>query len=720
MPNRSIGGCLSLLVFAAGLRAQVAGKVVDPTGAAIAGAQVALMTRTGLESQTVTAPDGTFQFPHTPPGNPSLVVTAPGFRTQTTAPGASVTVQMEIAPRVDMVGVVGSAIDATAAEQGGDVSIVSSRDFRERNEPYAIDLLRYLPGLAVNQSGSAGAVTSIFMRGGGSKDTLVQIDGVPVNWFGGGFDFAHIPAEAIDHVEVIRGAQSSVYGSYANSGVIDFVTRQAQGRPHLEVLAEGGTYIERRFGVTGSGTVAGFGIAASASRSDSDGPVANSDYRNEDVLLNVTRRFGRQRLSLHGDFDSNEVGEPGPWGSNPKGVYTGIDRVSRGKNNFSDYLGRYEVDVTERVREELTGSYFLENSGYRSPYGFSFAKYSRAQGDARTVVSVSAHDVAAVGFTAANEQMQSTYVADASFDVFPLSRYDISGYAENRFQAGRVSVNAGVRADWIRTGAIPTDGYSRPFFPENTLVRVNPKIAGSFALAPATRAHASFGMGIRPPDGFELAFTNNPGLKPERTRSVDGGIEQRLFHDLVLLDATYFYNRYYDLIVTLGGNLATLSRYQSANLANSRAQGAEFSASVRPSRTFFLTGSYTLLQTRILSLEGSNSLAPLPFQVGQPLTRRPRNSGSVVATYTRGRVSADVTGYFRGTTLFEEPNYGASNGLYWDPAFANVGLNLNYRLAGGVTLYGHLRNALNRHYEEIYGFPSPRLNFVAGLKWVIQ
>jgi outer membrane receptor protein involved in Fe transport len=133
-----------------------------------------------------------------------------------------------------------------------------------------------------------------------------------------------------------------------------------------------------------------------------------------------------------------------------------------------------------------------------------------------------------------------------------------------------------------------------------------------------------------------------------------------------------------------------------------------------------VTGSYTLLATRILSLDGTANLAQLPFQVGQQLTRRPANSGNTVATYTRGRVTVGVSGYFRGKTLYEEPSYGASNGLFWNPGFATVGVNLNYALGHGVTAYGNLRNALNRHYEEVFGFPSPRLNFVAGMKWTIS
>jgi len=70
----------------------------------------------------------------------------------------------------------------------------------------------------------------------------------------------------------------------------------------------------------------------------------------------------------------------------------------------------------------------------------------------------------------------------------------------------------------------------------------------------------------------------------------------------------------------------------------------------------------------------------------------------------------------RGRTLYEEPAYDAPAGLFWNPGFAN-GINLNYSLGHGFTAYGSLRNALDWHYEEAYGYPSPLLNFMAGLKW---
>jgi outer membrane receptor protein involved in Fe transport len=167
----------------------------------------------------------------------------------------------------------------------------------------------------------------------------------------------------------------------------------------------------------------------------------------------------------------------------------------------------------------------------------------------------------------------------------------------------------------------------------------------------------------------------------------------------------------------LGGSLTQLSHYQSDNIANSRAQGAEFSAQLRPARWMFVTGSYTYLNTEILSLNGSSSKAPTPFSVGQELLRRPGNSGGVTTSFTRGKISANVSGYFRGKALDVEPSYGATAGLFQNAGYANVGVNLNYAMGHGLTAYGNLRNALNRYYEEVFGFPSPRLNFVAGLKW---
>ena len=716
---------LGLLPAATAASFTIHGTVLDPSGAAIAGAQVSVVNRLGVAQQTTTDQAGGFTLKLAQAGDMHLAVTAPGFETKNiplagTSGQEPLTVHLNIAPQVDSVRVAGSAIDVPLSEQGSSITIVPREEIAERNEGLAVDLLRYLPGITIGQSGSPGGAASLFIRGGDYNFNLVTIDGVPVNSFGGAFDFAHIPTDWLERVEVIEGAQSSVYGAYANSGVVNFVTRSAADSPPLEVLAEGGTYREHRFAVGGAGTLAGFGVAAFVSQLGDNGPVANSDYRNDNVAVHITRSFARQSLSFGGDYNANDVGNPGPYGSDPGRDFTGLDPISRDKNDFSDYFLHHQIDFSPRVRQETFASFFLENSGYASPYGFSYEKDLRGQFETRSIVSVAPWYTAAFGVSLAREEVKNTYISDDNFNAFPLRRDDAGIYWENRFQFGsRFFFNAGVRGEIIGTPFIPENtGDGRPAFPANTVAKINPKLAATYVLR-STRLHSSFGTGIRPPAGLELAFTNNPALKPERTASFDFGVEQRVLGGRLSLDATYFYNRFYDLIVSLGGNLAVLSAFQTDNLSNARAQGAELSARFRPARWMSMAGSYTYLDSEILSLNGSTGLAPLYFRVGQELIRRPANSGSLVSTFSRGRVSANVTGYFRGSDLDVDPTYGASAGLYPGRGFVDMGINLNIRLTGGLTAYGNLRNALNRSYEEVLGYPAPKLNFVTGLKWAL-
>jgi outer membrane cobalamin receptor len=700
----------------------ISGRVVDPSGAVISGARVAAVSRVGVIMQATTDSAGAYQISVPDTAGLNLIVTATGFETKTVPVTRGATISLAIAPASDSVTVAGSTMDVPLSQQGSSIGLISRQEIQDRNQSQAIDLIRYLPGLSVASTGSRGAQTSLFIRGGDYNFNLVQIDGIPVNGFGGDFDFAHIPTDFLDHIEVIRGAQSAVYGAYSNSGVVNFVTRSPEQTVNFEALAEGGSHDERRFSLGGSGLLHGIGIVAFASELDDDGPAPNSAYHDKNLFGALSYNIGRQSFAANGNYNASEVGQPGPYGSDPAHLFPGIDLISRNQFYLSDYGARYQIDATPRVREELSAGFFWHNDSYTGPYGPSYNVDQRGQLEDRLIVDVSSHYKAAFGYVFAREEVKNTFITDTSAQSFPLRRNQQGLYWENRFDfGGRFFLNAGARAEIIQTASVPADLVNgRPEFAANTVLKVNPKVAAAYVLREGTRLYASAGTGIRPPSGFDLAFTDNPHLKPERTTSADAGIEQRLFRNSVSLEAAYFYNRYYDLIVSLGGTLARLSSYQSDNLANSRAQGGEFSVRIRPARSISLAGSYTLLQSEILSLRGSSDLAPEYFQVGQPLIRRPRNSGTMVAVFARGKFSADVTGYYRGTVLDVEPNFGASAGLFYNPGYANLGFNVNYAVARGFTVYGSLRNALNWHYEEALGFPSPLLNFVSGVKWSLS
>jgi outer membrane receptor protein involved in Fe transport len=92
----------------------------------------------------------------------------------------------------------------------------------------------------------------------------------------------------------------------------------------------------------------------------------------------------------------------------------------------------------------------------------------------------------------------------------------------------------------------------------------------------------------------------------------------------------------------------------------------------------------------------------------------------MVTTFQYKKLAANVVGYFRGETLDVEPSYGISAGVFRNHGYQNLGVNLNYAAGHGITLYANLRNALDQRYEEIYGYPSPLLNFVTGVKFSLQ
>lgn len=705
--------------------AELKGVVVDPSARPIPGAQVAAVYAGGVITQQITDDHGAFDIYVSPLYDEvQLRIAAAGFQTVTAGMGAS-RIQLSLAPQSDSIRVAGSALDVPASRQGSSVTTISSAELRDRNEAQAADLIRYTPGVELAQSGPRGSVTSLFVRGSDSKYNLVLLDGIPVNsfYYGGLFDFAHIPSDLIQEIDIARGPQSAIYGSYALGSVVSFETRAPENGPAFDALAEGGSHAENRVALSGSGMpLRDWGIAGSLSSFTGNGSVPNADYQNTSVFLSTSYRWRTMHLFAFGDYDANNAGEPGPFGSNPQKIYSGIDRVSRSKNETSTYGLRWQDAVTDNLRADVMAGFFLNNSLYLSKYGASFNKDIRGYAEGRLTYTVNKYWSMAGGYAFDREEMRNTYVTVTNGSEFLLRRDNGGVYWDHQIDWRNFHINAGLREEIYMTPLVPANanGYpARPVFPARTDTKLNPKISGAYTPDSVTRLHASFGTGIRPPGGSDLAFTNNPALKPERTQSYDIGVERQLMHRQLALDLTWFRNSYKDLIVSLGGNLATLSAFSTDNVANARAKGLEATAHCRPSSLSWLTvtGNYLWLETAVLSLNGGSGLVQRYYYLGQPLVRRPKQSGSVVATLSHGKFEINPTLYFRGHSLDVEPNYGASAGEYWNAGYVNLGINVNYRLKNHVTVYANLRNALDRRYEEIYGYPSPLLNFVAGVKW---
>ena len=214
---------------------------------------------------------------------------------------------------------------------------------------------------------------------------------------------------------------------------------------------------------------------------------------------------------------------------------------------------------------------------------------------------------------------------------------------------------------------------------------------------------------------FEIGFTDNPNLKPERSRSFEVGVDQQLAGGAYSLAATGFVNGYDDLIITISRALRDASRFKSDNISNARSRGLELEGAARLINALRARASYTLLHTEILSVDGLAEFAPPPFKVGDALIRRPRHQGSIDLTYNAGRVTAFGEMTTRSRTRDIEPSSGSIGGFF-APGYAVINAGGSVRVAHGLDVYARVLNLADRTYEEILGFPALRRSGIVGVR----
>ena len=736
---------LSFLLLAGAARAAtLRGEVTDPQGAVVAAARVLVVAGGAVIASADTDAQGRYVIAGLPAGAFELRVVAAGFRAEPAAvrltrdDDRTVPLTLQLAAVAESIVVSAAQVELPLSRVPDSVTVLTAADLEARQIDTIVGALARVPGLTVTQSGGLGGITSLFPRGGESNFTLVLVDGVQMNAFGGGFDFAELPVADIERIEVVRGPQSAVYGSGAIGAVVHVVTRRGGPPRHAASIEHGGRDTSRLAAST-AGTRGAWRWGLAAERLSSAGNtgaiaasgerVTNDDYEARHLSMSAGWT-GPRHATLDGQvrIDDTERGFPGPYGSDPAGFFGGIDRISRGENatRVSALSGAFEA--TDRIRPSAQVAYTSFDGRFASPFGDSRSASTRLTGRAQVDVRATGAFGFSTGVELLGERAESTFITGSTFEPVPIRRSMQSVFAEGRGDIGsRLLVAAGVRVERIARDAIepnPSPFSPRPALGADTRVAVNPKLSATFFLQPVaartrawTKLKASAGTGIRPPDAFEIAFTDNPSLAPERSRSVDAGVEQALAGGALLFDATVFYNRYDDLIVSVGRALADASRYRTDNISNARARGVELVAAVRPASAVEATFTYTFLDTAILAVDGLHGQAPPPFSPGDALLRRPRHHASLDLVLRRGRVSGFARIGARGSMRDVEPNFGASGGLFDAPGYVVTDTGATVAIGGGLELFGRVTNLFDRRYEETLGYPAPgRAGFI-GLRF---
>jgi vitamin B12 transporter len=597
-------------------------------------------------------------------------------------------------------------------------TVLEGDELRGRGVEYVLDALREVPGATVVQTGSFGGITSLFLRGGNDNFVRVLIDGVPVNEPGGAFDFANLTTENVERIEIVRGPASVLYGSDAVTGVVQIFTRRGGGEPRATASVRGGTYgtTELNAGLLGRTGPAGYSV--DVAQVATDGIYAfNNHYRHTQVSGLVHFAPDKRtegRLSLRYSDDNYHIP------TDFAGQVKDHDAFQFGEQaTLGLELGRF---FSPRVEGRLLlasnatdGGFDDRQDGPGDTLGFyafkSLDAIRRRSVEGRTNVYLPDAVVVTVGAQIEQEKERSFNESQSQFGPsngsFDVRRTNRAAYLQALRGAVRgLALNLGVRLD-------DNDAFG-------TFATYRGGVA--YRLPSGTGMRAAFGTGFREPTFFENFaqgfVTGNPNLHPERSRSWEAGLDQELGAGRVSLSATYFHQRFRDLIdFTFSPPSRGAPNY--FNIAAADADGVEVSTNAATPLGVSVGVSYTYLRTRVTNPGFDTSQTAL-FAQGDRLLRRPTHAASLRVGYGfAGRGTVHAVANYVGDR--DDLDFTAGKRVTLPP-YTTIDLAAEYDLVaadGGkraLTVSARLTNALDKQYAAVAGFPSPGRSLLVGVR----
>jgi vitamin B12 transporter len=587
--------------------------------------------------------------------------------------------------------VVTATRDEIPLEQiGASVTIVPEETFEAQQYRTVEEALRAVPGVDVQRSGSLGKVTTVRIRGANAAQIQVLVDGVRVkSTTSGDFDFADLPLDDVQRIEVVRGPQSTIYGADAIGGVINVITRRGRGKPTAWLDFEAGNYetFRERAGV--SGELGPWNFSLGASRLDFGGQFDNDEHD----LTSANARVG-YALPNSGEVALIARASDARRGVPFLTVFPDFSRSREQDDTFvlgslewtQPWVAWYEHALRlSAIRSALT---------FRDPES-AFEQRSDIETERREVdwlhkFHFGKVDTLTVGLEYRNEDGTSKGTFSATTDTFSVFAQDELRLFDRLFLTG------GVRYDHNSAFGDATTGRAALSY----------VVRGS-----DTRLKASWAEGFRAPTFNELFFPEtfppcpafgNPDLRPERSESYDAGVEQHLWDRRIRLAATYFRNDFDNLIQTTLVDPVNFC-FRAENVGRARTQGVETEASVAPIDTLLLALAYTYTDTEDRT-------------TGDPLRRFPPNRWALTATWealpglTLAAELLILSSQFEGSGVPRNEGYTVVN------AAASYRVPWRWGPLSEVLLHLKITNLLNEDYAEVRGFPALGTHVVAGVR----
>ncbi len=604
--------------------------------------------------------------------------------------------QIEESKRVDPVVVTATKIETLSTELGASISVVNGDDMQTYLYPSVTEALRNVPGLEVVQTGSPGKLSSVFIRGANSNQIQVLVDGVRVKSpTTGQVDLSDISADQIERIEVIRGAQSTLYGADAIGGVVNIITKKGKGAIVSGfVQQEVGNYdtLVSRGVASGSWKILDYALSGSHQESNGQYPNDNSNINALNARVGLRLPWDSS-LSFVVRWLRNDEGLP------VKGVFPPpqpstpiIDRNQRQQSETMVMTLEGTTRPVEWWESRARLSRYTNELGYqdRPDPGFTFESPFTSQIDVwrNEAEWVNAFHLGKWGTSTVGLEYRREKGDNKGTFSSATETWAVFGEQQLRFWE-RLFLSAGFRVEDNSQFGTHTTGRGSVVY---------------LLKEWGTRFHGSAGSGFRAPTLNDLFFPgfSNPDLKPEESVTWDIGVDQRLWNNRIRLGATYFHTDFTDLIQTVPSpnppSFAAVS-----NVGSARAQGVEFTSEV--DLWYNLVGSFNYTFTKTENLDTKNRLPRIPdhsFNIG--LTWEPIR-----------RLSLFTQVYIRSPQF---DNFGNIDNDGW----TRVDIGGTYQILSkwgllqGLDVTAKIQNLLNANYAEVHGFPALGINALVGLR----
>ncbi len=691
------------------------GEVSDPLGGLVPKAKVRLIENGQTVASTTTDSEGAFRFWLAHAGRYRVQVEAPGFQTEDSpsvfvaAGGAkSLRLTLRIGTVAQQVVVSATGKETPDSQVGASVSVLEQSQVEDINKLDVLEDLRIVPGLQVVQTGQRGGTTSISIRGGQMDFNKVLIDGIPMNDIGGSLEFANISSTGVSSIEILRSANSVLYGSDALSGVINITSLHGTTTiPQFTYSGDAGSFGTYRNDASLAGAMRGFDYFSEFARFDTENNVPNNAFHNATYAGNFGWAMnGNTELRFTLRHTAVGLGDP-----NAIDFYGIADRAEQGEHDT--YFGlTFQNQTTQQWHNLVRYASTELNFGYIDPAPAGTPFEGNFIGNTVTIQGANGYSVtgrAILDFgeifpqtfdsktTRRSIYAQSDYQFSPSLMVTGGFRYENEdGYADSPFSVRnnfsyfleghgsllqRLYATAGVGIeDNAVFGVAATPRVSLAYYVRQPTTN---ETVGD------TKLTFNYGKGIKEPSIFDAgsslfsvltslprgpalisAFGISP-LGPERSTSYDAGISQALWHRRARVSVDFFHNQFFNLIEFLESSTLPLLGFPqpvvsavaassaggaTVNSESYRALGGEVHGEAHLGPWLLVGANYTYLDPVVTRTFASSpvfnpSFPAIPIGASSPLVgsrpfRLAPNAGSLFLNGSRGRVGLTVTGYF--------------------------------------------------------------------------